>query len=71
MDLLPSMAENTDEKKHRWAETTDERAENKDENQPITNLKPRTFANTSVTSRKVKVFTRRLLFCSNYMMQAE
>jgi len=37
------------------------------ENQPInnTNLKPRTFANTTVTSKKVEVFTRRLLFCSN------
>jgi len=36
-----------------------------EENQPITNLKPRTFANTTVTSTKVKDFTRRLLFCSN------
>jgi len=35
------------------------------ENQPITNLKPRTFANTTVTSKKVKDLTRRLLFGSN------
>jgi len=39
--------------------------ENTEENQPITNLKPLTSANTTGTSEKVKVFTRRLLFCSN------
>ena len=42
------------------------------ENQPITNLKPRTFAKITVTSRKAIVFTRRLLFCNQIcMMQAE
>ena len=41
------------------------RPENTKENQPVTNLKPRTFANTTVTSKKVKDFTRRLPFCSN------
>ena len=41
------------------------RPENTEENQPITNLKPRTFANAMVTSKKVEDFTRRLLFCSN------
>ena len=41
------------------------RPENTGENQPITNLKPRTFANTTVTSKKAKVFTRTLLFCLN------
>jgi len=35
------------------------------ENQPITNLKPRTFTNTTVTSKKVKDFNRRLFFCLN------
>jgi len=38
---------------------------NTEENQLITNLKPRSFANTTVTSIKVKDFIRRLLFCSN------
>jgi len=42
-----------------------------EENQPITNLKPRTFANTTVTSKKVKDFTSTLLFAQIYMMQAE
>ena len=41
------------------------RPENTDENQPITNLKPQTFANTTGTSKKAKVFTGTLLFCSN------
>ena len=41
------------------------RPENTDENQPIADLKPRTFSNTTVTSKKVKDFTRRLLFWSN------
>jgi len=35
------------------------------ENQPITNLKPRTFANTTVTSKKVEVFTKRFVFYLN------
>jgi len=39
--------------------------QNTEENKPINNLKPRTFANTMVTSKKVKDFTTRLLFCSN------
>jgi len=39
--------------------------ENTEENQSITNLKPRTFANTTVTNKKVKDFAIRLLFSSN------
>ena len=35
------------------------------ENQSITNWKPRISANTTVISEKVKIFARRLLFCSN------
>jgi len=38
-----------------------------DENEFITNLKPRTFVNTTVVSKKVKVFTRRLLFFLRFM----
>jgi len=34
-------------------------------------LNPRTFANTKVTSKKVKDFTRRLLLAQLYMIQAE
>jgi len=49
----------------RWIRFYPARPENTDENQPITNLKPRTFANTTITNEKVKVFTRRLLLCSN------
>jgi len=49
----------------RWICFYPARPENTDENQPITNLKPRTFASTSVTSKKVKDFTSTLLFCSN------
>jgi len=41
------------------------RSEKTEENQPITNLKPRTFANATVTSKKVKDVTRKLIFCSN------
>jgi len=48
----------------RWVYFYPARPENTEENQPTTNLKPRTFANTTVTNKKVKVFTRRLLFCS-------
>jgi len=49
----------------RWIGFYSARPENTEENQPITNLKPRTFSNTTVTSKKVKDFTRRLHFCSN------
>jgi len=49
----------------RWICFYPTRPENTEENQPITYLKPRTFANTTVTSKKVKDLTRRLLFCSN------
>jgi len=49
----------------RWICFYSARPEKTEENQPITNLKPRAFANTTVTSKKVKDFTRRLLFCSN------
>jgi len=45
--------------------------ENTEENQPITNLKPRTFANTTVTSKKAKVYTLFKKFskqyCGNFM----
>jgi len=41
------------------------KSENTEENQPTTNLKPRTFANTTVTNKKVKDFAIRLPFCSN------
>jgi len=44
------------------------RPENTEENQPITNLKPRTFANTTVTSKKVEAFTGRYLSAQIYMM---
>jgi len=37
---------------------------NTDENQPITNLKPRISANTTVTSKNVKICSRWLHFCS-------
>ena len=49
----------------RWICFCPTRPENTDENQPITNLKPRTFANTTVTCKKAEVFTRTLLFCSD------
>jgi len=49
----------------RWICFYPARPENTDENQPNTNFKLRTFAITTVTSKKVKVFTRKLLFCSN------
>jgi len=55
----------------RWICFYPARSENTEENQPITNLKSRTFANTKVTSKKVKDFTRRLLFAQIYMIQAE
>ena len=41
------------------------RPKNAEENQPITNLKPRNVANTTAASKIVKDFSRRLLFCSN------
>jgi len=34
---------------------------NTDDNQPITNLKPRISASTTVISKKIKICTRRLL----------
>jgi len=46
-------------------EVTTARPENTEENQPIINLKALTFVNTTVTSKKVKDFTSRLLFCLN------
>jgi len=49
----------------RWICYYPARPENTKANQPITNLKPRTFANTTVTSKKVEAFTRRFIFCSN------
>jgi len=49
----------------RWIRFYPARPENTEENQPITNLKQRTFANTMVTSKKVRDFTRGFLFCSN------
>ena len=41
------------------------------ENQPITNLKPRTFANATVTIKKVKDSNRDCFFAQIYMIQAE
>jgi len=41
------------------------RPANKGENQPITNFKPQISTNTTVTSKNVKVCSRRSLFCSN------
>jgi len=39
----------------RWICFYPARPENTEENQPITNLKPRTFANTTVTGKKLKI----------------
>jgi len=41
------------------------------ENQPITNLKPRTFANTTVTGKKGKDSPEDYFFAQIDMMQAE
>ena len=41
------------------------RPENRAENQSTNNLKPRISANTTFTSTKYKVFSKRLLFCSD------
>jgi len=41
------------------------RPANTAENRPITNLITRISVNTTATSKKVKICTRRLLFCSN------
>jgi len=51
----------------RWICFSPARPESTEENQPITNLKPRTFANTKVISKKVKDFTRRLLFLLRFI----
>jgi len=45
--------------------------ENTEENQPITNLKPRTFANTMVTGKIVKDSPEDYCFAQIYMMQVE
>jgi len=42
------------------------RPTNTAENQPITNLKPPLSANTTFTTKKTKICTRRLLFSSNF-----
>jgi len=48
------------------------RPENTEENQPITNLKPRILANTStVTGKKVKNSPEDCFFAQIDMMQAE
>jgi len=44
----------------RWICFYPARAENTEENQPITNLKPRTFANTTVTSKKSWSFHQKI-----------
>ena len=49
----------------RWICFYPPRPENTEENQPITNLKRRTFANTTVTNRNVKDFAIRWALCSN------
>jgi len=55
----------------RWICFCSARPENTEENQRITNLKPRTFANTTVTSKKVKDSPEEYFFAQIYMMQAE
>jgi len=55
----------------RWICFYPARPENTEENQPITNLKPRTFANTTFTNNKVKDSPEGWLFAQIYMMQAE
>jgi len=44
---------------------------NTDGNQPITNLKPRAFANTTVTSKKSKFSPEDYFSAQIYMMHAE
>jgi len=39
---------------------------NTGDNQPITNLKPKISTNITVTDKKVKMCTIRLLFCLNF-----
>ena len=51
----------------RWICFYPPRPGNTQENQPITSLKPRIFANTTVTNNKVKDFAIRLPFCSNLL----
>ena len=50
-----------------WIGVHPARPENTEESHPITNLKPRPFANTTVTSNKVKDFTRKLLFLLKFI----
>jgi len=55
----------------RWICFYPARPENTEENQPITNLKPQTFANTTVTGKKVKDSPEDYFFAQIYMMQVE
>jgi len=55
----------------RWICFYPARPENTEENQPITNLKQRTFANFPVTGKKVKDSPKDCFFAQIYMMQAE
>jgi len=55
----------------RWICFYPARPENTEENQPITNLKPRTFASTTITSKKVKDSPEDFFYAQIHMMQAE
>jgi len=55
----------------RWICFYPARPEYTEEDQPITNLKPRTFASTTVTGKKVKDSSEDSFFSQMYMMQAE
>jgi len=55
----------------RWICFYPARPENAEENQSITNLKPRTFANTTVIGKKAKDSAKDCFFAQIYMMQAE
>ena len=55
----------------RWICFYPARPENTEENQPITNLKPQTFANTTVTGKKVKDSSEDYFCPQIYMIQAE
>jgi len=52
----------------RWICFYPARPENTEENQPITNLKPRAFANTTITSKKLKISLEDCFFAQIYMM---
>jgi len=55
----------------RWICLCRVRPENTEENQPITNLNPRTFANTTDTGKNVKDSPEDCFFAQIYIMQVE